>query len=68
MDYLPRGEGNTKSFGGIEVTIKQIAKKADYTLTTLNIADKKVITSSSCSVVFRFPLFMQCDLIRFDVA
>ena len=43
MDYLPRGEGNTKSFGGIEVTVKQIVKKADYTITTLNIADSKVI-------------------------
>lgn len=43
MDYLPRGEGNTKNFGGIDVTIKQIVKKADYTLTTLNIADSKVI-------------------------
>ncbi|KAL9986464.1 hypothetical protein ACROYT_G000618 [Oculina patagonica] len=46
MDYLPRGEGNTKSFGGIEVTIKQIVKKADYTLTTLNIADNKKSSSS----------------------
>lgn len=43
MDYLPRGEGNTKNFGGIDVTVKQIVKKADYTLTTLNIADSKVI-------------------------
>ena len=43
MDYLPRGEGNTKSYGGIDVTVKQIVKKADYTLTTLNIADSKVI-------------------------
>ena len=42
MNYLPRGEGNTKNFGGIEVTIKQIVKKADYTLTTLNVADGKV--------------------------
>ena len=43
MDYLPRGEGSAKSFGGIEVTVKQITKKADYTVTTLNIADSKVI-------------------------
>ena len=43
MDYLPKGEGNTKSFGGIEVTVKQIMKKADYTISTLNIADSKVI-------------------------
>lgn len=43
MDYLPRGEGNTKNFGGIDVTVKEIVKKADYTLTTLNIADSKVI-------------------------
>lgn len=42
MNYLPRGEGNTKSFGGIEVTIKQIVKKADYTMTILNVADSKV--------------------------
>jgi len=43
MDYLPRGEGNTKSFGGIDVTVKQIVKKADYILTTLTIGDSKVI-------------------------
>ena len=43
MDYLPKGEGNAKRFGGIDVTVKQIVKKADYTLTTLNIADSKVI-------------------------
>ena len=43
MDYLPRGEGSAKTFGGIEVTVKQITKKADYTVTTLNIADSKVI-------------------------
>ena len=43
MDYLPRGEGSAKSFGGISVTVKQITKKADYTVTTLNIADSKVI-------------------------
>lgn len=43
MDYLPRGEGNAKSFGDIDVTIIQIVKKADYTLTTLNIADHKVL-------------------------
>ena len=43
MDYLPRGEGSAKSFDGIEVTVKQITKKADYTVTTLNIADSKVI-------------------------
>jgi len=46
MDYLPRGEGNTKNFGGIDVTVKQIVKKADYTLTTLNIADSKKPSSS----------------------
>ena len=43
MDYLPRGEGSAKNFGGIEVTVMQITKKADYTVTTLNIADSKVI-------------------------
>ena len=42
MDYLSRGEGKNKSFGGIDVTIKQIVKKADYTLTTLSLADSKV--------------------------
>lgn len=42
MNYLPKGEGNTKSFGGFAVTIKQISKKPDYTLTILSIADSKV--------------------------
>lgn len=46
MDYLPKGEGNTKSFGGIEVTVKQIMKKADYTISTLNIADSKKPSSA----------------------
>ena len=52
MDYLPKGEGNTKSFGGIDVTVKQIVKKADYTLTTLNIADSKVM------IDWQFPVFV----------
>jgi len=63
MDYLPRGEGNTKSFGGIDVTVKQIVKKADYTLTTLNIADSKVIISNSFLVRFHLIRFTSCDII-----
>ena len=55
MDYLPRGEGNTKSFGGIEVTIKQISKKADYAWTTLSIADSKV----HCNHVKQFENFIE---------
>ena len=71
MDYLPRGEGNKKSFGSIEVTIKQIVKKADYTLTTLNIADNKVITRwwfcfVSNTIIYLVSLFwfdmMPCDM------
>ena len=42
MDYLPRGDGNAKAFGGIHVTVKQITQKSDYTLTTLRIANNKV--------------------------
>ena len=58
MDYLPRGEGNTKSFGGIEVTIKQISKKADYVLTTLSVADSKV----HCNHVDLFKNFIEKSL------
>lgn len=60
MDYLPRGEGNTKSYGSIEVTVKQIVKKADYTLTTLNIADSKVIIDwwFCCFVFILFGLIL----------
>ena len=42
MDYLPKGEGNSKAFGSIHVTIKRTTEKADYRLTVLNIADSKV--------------------------
>ena len=55
MDYLPRGEGSTKSFGGIEVTIRQISKKADYVWTTLSIADSKV----HCNNVEQFKNFIE---------
>ena len=66
MDYLPRGEENTKSYGSIEVTVKQIVKKADYTLTTLNIADSKVIIDWWFSCFF-FILFGLILFTSFDV-
>ena len=43
MDYFPKGEGNSKRFGAVDVTIKQITQKADYVLTVLSIAESKVI-------------------------
>ena len=43
MNYLPRGEGNTKSYGGIEITVKHISQKSDYTLTTLRMSDSQVL-------------------------
>ena len=42
VDYLPKGQGNTKQFGGINVTVKQITEKADYVLTVLSIVEGKV--------------------------
>ena len=42
MDYLPKGQGNSKQFGDINVTVKQITEKADYVLTILNIVEGKV--------------------------
>jgi len=42
VDYLPKGQGNSKQFGGISVTVKQITEKADYVLTILSIVDGKV--------------------------
>ena len=42
MDYLPKGEGSSKAFGSINVTVKQTTEKADYRLTVLSIADSKV--------------------------
>ena len=42
MDYLPKGEGNTKTCGGFDVTIKQITEKADYILTVLSLVEAKV--------------------------
>ena len=66
MNYLPKGEENTKSFGGIDVTVKQIVKKADYTLTTLNIADSKVNYRLTVLffvfILFGFPLVMSCNV------
>ncbi|XP_068740581.1 uncharacterized protein [Montipora capricornis] len=40
-EYLPKGIGMSKRFGSIEVTVKQITDKADYTLTVLSIAKTK---------------------------
>ena len=42
MDYLPKGEGRSKVFGSINVTVKQKTEKADYRLTVLSIGDSKV--------------------------
>ena len=42
MDYLPKGQGNSKQFGDINVTVKQITEKADYVLTILSIVEGKV--------------------------
>ena len=42
MDYLPKGEGSSKVFGSINVTVKQKTEKADYRLTVLSIGDSKV--------------------------
>ncbi|XP_067057340.1 uncharacterized protein [Acropora muricata] len=47
MNYLPRGEGNTKSYGGIEITVKHISQKSDYTLTTLRMSDTKKASSAT---------------------
>ena len=42
VDYLPKGQGKSKQFGGINVTVKQITEKADYVLTILSIVEGKV--------------------------
>ena len=42
MDYLPKGQGNSKQYGGINVTVKQITEKAHYVLTILSIVEGKV--------------------------
>lgn len=42
MDYLPKGEGISKQFGGFNVTVKQINEKPDFVETVLSIADGKV--------------------------
>lgn len=42
VDYLPKGQGNSKQFGDINVTVKQITEKADYVLTILSIVERKV--------------------------
>ena len=53
MDYLPKGEGISKQFGGFNVTVKQITEKSDFVETVLSIADGKVRK--------RFPFFFtQC--------
>ena len=52
MDYLPKGQGNSKQFGGISVTVKQITEKADYVLTILSIVDGKVKNTFFCYLIF----------------
>ena len=50
MDYLPKGEGISKQFGGFNVTVKQITEKSDFVETVLSIANGKVRK--------RFPFFL----------
>ena len=50
MDYLPKGEGISKQFGGFNVTVKQITEKSDFVETVLSIAGGKVRK--------RFPFFL----------
>lgn len=50
MDYLPKGEGISKQFGGFNVTVKQITEKSDFVETVLSIVDGKVRK--------RFPFFL----------
>ena len=42
MDYLPKGEGIPKQFGGFNVTVKQITEKSDFVETVLSITNGKV--------------------------
>ncbi len=42
IDYLPKDQGSTKQFGGIDVTVKQITENPDYILTDLSIVEGKV--------------------------
>ena len=54
MDYLPKGEGISKQFGGFNVTVKQINEKPDFVETVLSIADGKVRKSFS---FFFYPMY-----------
>ena len=59
MDYLPKGEGISKQFGGFNVTVKQINEKPDFVETVLSIADGKVRKRFSfflLNVFFFFPV------------
>ena len=58
MDYLPKGEGIPKQFGGFNVTVKQITEKSDFVETILSITNGKVRKHFSfflSNVFFFFP-------------
>ena len=62
MDYLPKGEGISKQFGGFNVTVKQINEKPDFVETVLSIADGKVRKRFSfflLNVFFFFPHYTE---------
>lgn len=40
--YLPKGEGDSKRYGSIDVTVNQITDKGDYIMTVLSIVETKV--------------------------
>ena len=60
MDYLPKGEGISKQFGGFNVTVKQINEKPDFVETVLSIADGKVRKSFSFFLPNVFFFFPRC--------
>ena len=60
MDYLPKGEGIPKQFGGFNVTVKQITEKSDFVETVLSIADGKVRKRFSFFLPNVFFFFPRC--------
>ena len=60
MDYLPKGEGISKQFGGFNVTVKQINEKPDFVETVLSIADGKVRKRFSFFLPHEFFFFPRC--------
>ena len=60
MDYLPKGEGISKQFGGFNVTVKQINEKPDFVETVLSIADGKVRKRFSFFLPHVFFFFPHC--------